>query len=493
MAFEWVAGLFQSDNQQTRGLSGDQAHSVALDDSNPYYNFRLRRHKAEGDLIADPGLLWYTSPYVKRRSGLGTHVSADVGEGNSANYTDILLVLSRDDYARAKEDWHQNAARALQQEFDNFCRRENYSRLHAHRPLGVRVVEDGSAAMGGVSLGLLRGEFVTGILPNLYTGPVRGSYPVIGVHVNLPGVWDGYQEVGRLYNDQILFTIGSHWLDNFSHPSLQEAALYRLRSTRTARFVHIINPDLQDQYQVTSIQQGGTNVLTLATRDGQPLAYMVLAVIDPPSEARARAKPEAGVRTGAARRSPCPALRRPAGLPSRRSPRPEAQAAERAAPRRRAASPTSQPPMLIDDADAAADDGPTSAPARRQDDHPRHAPSERIFTLQERGALLQKVHFANVHAGVRRLPRHPRRARHACREPGGDVPGPPPPVSLKAHVDGVVIGGAPCPPGESRSPSRATSRSRSAGQRWSTATCAGCTSTGGRTSARSAVPRRRRT
>ena len=31
MAFEWVAGLFQGDNQQTRGLSGDSAHTVALD------------------------------------------------------------------------------------------------------------------------------------------------------------------------------------------------------------------------------------------------------------------------------------------------------------------------------------------------------------------------------------------------------------------------------------------------------------------------------
>ena len=73
MAFEWVAGLFQSDNQQARGLSGGSGTNsgggsgIPLDDSNPYYNYRLRRHKAEGDLIADPGLLWYTSPYVKRR------------------------------------------------------------------------------------------------------------------------------------------------------------------------------------------------------------------------------------------------------------------------------------------------------------------------------------------------------------------------------------------------------------------------------------------
>src|SRR6188508_2667126 len=114
MAFEWVAGLFQSDNQQTRGLSGDSAHTVALDESNPYYNYRLRRHKAEGDLIADPGLLWYTSPYVKRRTGLGTHVGAEVGEG-TANYTDVLLILSPEDFERASAEWQQTATRTLQQ------------------------------------------------------------------------------------------------------------------------------------------------------------------------------------------------------------------------------------------------------------------------------------------------------------------------------------------------------------------------------------------
>ena len=35
MAFEWVAGLFQS--EEARGLSGESAASVALDESNPFY------------------------------------------------------------------------------------------------------------------------------------------------------------------------------------------------------------------------------------------------------------------------------------------------------------------------------------------------------------------------------------------------------------------------------------------------------------------------
>ena len=89
---DWISGLFQS--EQTRGLSGGSAPSIALDDANPYYNYRLRRHRAEGDLISDPALLWYTSPFVKQRSGLGTHVASEIGDGQ-ANYTDVLIVLSR--------------------------------------------------------------------------------------------------------------------------------------------------------------------------------------------------------------------------------------------------------------------------------------------------------------------------------------------------------------------------------------------------------------
>jgi hypothetical protein len=397
MAFDWIAGLFQS--EQTRGLSGDTASAVALDDSNPYYNYRLRRHHAEGDVVEDPGLLWYTSPYVKRRTGLGTHIAAERGEG-VANFTDVLIILAEEDFIRLEDDldeWTQKATRALAQEFENFCRREQFSRLHSHRQLGFRILCDGSPEMGGQSLGLTTGEFVTGLLPNLYTGPSRGSWPVIGVHLNLPGVWEGYQEVGRLHNDQILFTIGSHWLDNFAHPSLKEAALYRLQQYPDGSFVHIVNPDLQDRYQVTSIQQGGTNVLTLATRDGQPLAYMVLAVIDPPAEAAAPAPAPAASETGR------PGIAMPVAPAA-----PAAPAAKRqdgAAASRNRAEPDVAPPMLIDDAlqPVVADKGRLGAKTIIPD-----APSERIFTLQERGALLQKVHFSRVHARLRRLPRQTR-------------------------------------------------------------------------------------
>ncbi len=38
MALDWISNLFQS--EQARGLSGDSATGVALDDANPYYNYR---------------------------------------------------------------------------------------------------------------------------------------------------------------------------------------------------------------------------------------------------------------------------------------------------------------------------------------------------------------------------------------------------------------------------------------------------------------------
>lgn len=514
MAFEWVAGLFQADNQTTRGLSGGSAQSVALDDSNPYYNYRLRRHRAEGDLAADPGLLWYTSPYVKRRTGLGTHVAAELGDG-TANYTDVLVIMNREDYHRSGADWQYNAVRTLQQEFDNFCRRENFGRLHGHRPLGVRILEDGSPSVGGHHLALGRGEFITGLLPNLYTGPVRGSYPVIGVYVNLPGVWEGYEEVGRLYNDQILFTIGNHWLDNFCHPSLKEAALYRLRQYPDGTFVHIVNPDLQDQYQVTSTNQGGASVLTLATRMGQPLAYMVLAVIDPPGAQSqnelppvqaqpspvaashpnihmpaAPAQPAYGAPYGQPGQPGLPPAQPglPPGQPMHASPahpgvpghgvpghpgmhpaahppqqpmaqppggyghapygQPAAPVGPAAYPHHHPSNgvPSIAPPMMVEEQ---APRMPPRAPSNRVGGRTiiPDAPSERIFTLQERGALLQKVHFSafmqgyDVFLGSRgELGTH-------VENPAATFQVRKRSVSLVAHVEGVVVGGRQVPAG----------------------------------------------
>ncbi len=335
---DWIANIFQSD--QTRGLSGGAAGLVALDDSNPYYNYRLRRHSADGDLVSEPGLIWYTSAYAARRGGLGVHMEGNT-DGQLIGVTDVLMILSHADYSRAIQsdpEWFASATAGIREAFAELCERDGLSLPHPSRELGVRFLCDGSGEMGGQSLNLPAGEFVTGLLPNLYTGPVASSTPVVGVLINLPGVWEGYQEVGRLYDDQILFTLGAHWLDNFSHPSLEESALYRLQRYPDGSFVHLINPDLQDRFQVTSTDQDGASVLTIATLTGEPLAYMVLAVIE----------------------------------------------AEEA-------TPDVAPPMMLDD-EVQLSHRPASSLYGNKTIIP-DAVGERIFTLQERGALLQKVHF----------------------------------------------------------------------------------------------------
>jgi len=398
---DWAQGLYQS--EQARGLSGGSAGSVAFDDANPYYNYRLRKHGCTGDLIDDPALLWFTSSMVKDRAGLGTHIAAEIGEGQS-NYTDVLLILSKADFERADEAWMQAARREVSQEFDSFCRREGFKRRYAHRPLGLRVLCDGGEEMAGTSLGLNAGEFVTGLLPNLYTGPVTGSYAVIGVLLNIPGAWEGYKEVGRLHNDQILFTLGDHWLDSFCHPALREAALYRLQQAPDGSFVHIISPDLQDRYTYQSTEQDGASVLTLSTRDGEPLAYLVLALLDAPVSKETPNEPKPAIEMP---ETPFPSI------------------------------PSMAPPMLIDDELQPIGGSPRTVMP--------DAPSDRIFTLQERGALLQKVHFSafmqgyDVYVGVQGelgTSVVDKAATFQVRKKN---------VLLVAHIDGVMVGGSSVP------------------------------------------------
>jgi hypothetical protein len=382
MALDWIANLFQS--EQTRGLSGGQAAALALDESNPYYNFRLRRHTCDGDLVADPSLIWYTSPLVKRRAGLGTHVASEMSAG-VAGFVDALIVLSAADFDRAEDTempWLETLPGLLRDQFDQMCQRERLSRRFPKRRLGFRVLCDGGPEMGGHRFDLQPGTFITGLLPNLYTGPVETSRALVTVHASLPGAWTGWREVARLYDDQIVATLGAHWLDNFQHPRLREAALYRLQRGPDGRFVHVVSPDLQDRYQLVTRTQGTVTTSTLATRQGDVLAHIVLELADEPLE------------TGAA--------------------------------------PSISPPML-------------SGPRTLQPDSPRN----RVVSLQERGALLQRVHFGafmegyDVYLGTRGelgTAVDEKAATFEVRKKG---------VQLVAHVPGVEVGGQSIPPGSS--------------------------------------------
>jgi hypothetical protein len=186
--------------------------------------------------------------------------------------------------------------------------------------------------------------------------------------------------------------------------------------------------------------QGPASVLTLATRAGQPLAYMVLAVIDPPKSPPTPTPPS---RTSSPTSGTSPAAppRERTGDLARR---PEIQVPKLPSTsnsgRGRADSiPSIAPPMILEDSVKGTGSkigvgGKTIIP---------DAPSERIFTLQERGALLQKVHFStfmlgyDVYFGTRgELGTH-------VEDPAATFQVRKRTVSLVAHIDGVTIDGKP--------------------------------------------------
>ncbi|MDP2317077.1 MAG: hypothetical protein Q8P41_29565 [Pseudomonadota bacterium] len=426
-----ISRIFSTD--QTQGLSGGAEVVIDRDPASSFYASRLRKHRSDEDLVELPTWLWATASYNGRKGGLRSHIHAERGQG-VASFTDVLVVLNQVDARRAAqvegEPWTERAARAINEKFALYCQKERFELLYGTRPLRFWFVADGGQDMLGHSFGLGPGEFITGLLPNLYVGPAPRSRPVLAVHLHLPGAWEGYREVGRLYSDQILYTLGRHWLDNFHHPALREPGLYRLQQFPDGSLVHVISPELQDRYFVRSdALDGGASVLTLAERNGTPVAYLVLAVVETPAMA------DPGMTVGV----PLASLRS-AGL----GPTPvEVGAEDDADATVRAAGAA---------ADAAAyAPGPTVSSVTRRDQLQRtiipDAIEGRMLTLHERGALLQKVHFANfmdgydvyIGSGGRIATQMPD-PRATLQVRGGKV-------SLHVSVEGVRMDGRPQPAG----------------------------------------------
>ena len=375
---DFISRIFSSG--RTQGLSGGAEVVVDADPASAFYLSRLRRHSAESDLVEDPLQMWSTNSYVGRRGGLRAHVQAERGEG-IATFTDVLLVVNQPDARRAAQEqgWTDRVVRLLGEQFGEFCVAEKFELLYGTRPLRFYIVADGGKEMLNHRFDLEPGEFITGLLPNLYVGPARRSRPVLAVHMNLPGAWEGYREVARLYSDQIVLTLGRHWLDNYNHIGLKEPGLYRLQQYPDGSLVHVISPELQDRYYVRSDQtDAGPSVLTIAETSGRPVAFVVLAVI-------------------------------------------ESGTVEISTPRD--LDPTPVQVQLVDSASVGIDLGPSTsiervgAPAEtppalphlvattsgglsgRQRTIVPDAFEARILTLQEKGALLQKVHFSNFMEG----------------------------------------------------------------------------------------------
>ncbi len=271
-----------------RGLSGDARRVLAVDPSLDFFDACLRRHRTALDLVADPDQVWDAGMEsgASRAMGLEAHLRSASRE-RLVSLTDVLIVVSKADWSRAHADhgsrWTRHLVAGVRASFEDWCERAELSRGSTHRPFGVRVLVDGSADLQDQSLGLGPGEFVTGLLPNHYGGPAIASRPLISVMLNLPGVWMGYREVARLYDDQDLLTLGNHWLDNFAHPALVAPALYRLHYDPQEGLVHLTSPNVEGRFGLTRHgDPAGTSVYGLTRGDGQVVAWLVLALLETP-------------------------------------------------------------------------------------------------------------------------------------------------------------------------------------------------------------------
>ena len=394
----------------TRGLSGDADRVLPAEPVFAFFNDRLRKHHTAEDFVADPGLIWSTQTFLSRRGGLEAHLRAERGDG-VAGFSDILVVVNPHDWRRSlrllSEPWAAVAAHRLRTRFRTFCEENDFHRLFPQRPMGVRVVEDGGLEMGGASIGLEKGELVTGLLPNFYAGAHATSRPVVAFHLNIPGAWSGYREVGRLYSDQVLFTLGSHWLDNYQHPKLQLPALYRLQQFADGSFVHIVNPEAMPDVRILEQESNGATVLTLQHVSGVALAHIVLAMLDADSS---RAEPGAGAWSGA--------------------------------------SQTDDDIDLADLEEVSSGIAPVVPDAFQQSR--TVVPAEvgaRLLTLRERGVLLQRVHFARFMSGYDVFIGPGGEVGTALEAPSATLQIRRRSMAVVAHVDGVTVDGQALTPG----------------------------------------------
>ena len=261
----WLTRLFHGDDPST-----EEHRRPAVVDLIGYPGASLRQHKATGDLVADPGVVWRSGEH----DGLERHILAEP----TAPFTDVLLVLSHGDFVAATSASGAPWLTRLQTLFY-----DRYQALRAAEPslperrLRVRLVADGSGDVNRQSYGLPEGEFITGLAPHIYGGPSSRSRPLATVHLHLPDVSAGYRKVGRLFDDQRAFRLGSHWLDSFSDPELLEPALVELRPSADGGVEQRLRDDLPAEYSVQAEVQGGARVLTLR-RNERAFAHLVVEI-----------------------------------------------------------------------------------------------------------------------------------------------------------------------------------------------------------------------
>ena len=255
---DWVYGLFQS--ERTRGLSGPMRPALALDANNPFYNFRLWRHACQGSIADAPSLLW-------KHSGVGGGLAQHLEEPSSPPDAHVLVILSTEDHddVCSRASWLASATEIIRDE----------RARDTGRSAPVHILRDGDQAHGLPLFGLAAGEFITTCLPNTF---VAGDDEDVGwsIYMNRPSQEDDFRKVGTMHHGQRMLTVGNHWLDNIQEKSCPEPALYRLVQDDHGQIVHLLAPDVDHIYQLSTEMRDGHEVVTLATVQGEPVAHLLI-------------------------------------------------------------------------------------------------------------------------------------------------------------------------------------------------------------------------
>jgi len=359
---KWFARMLPSG--ATRGLSGDPSALLAVDPRETWYNNRLQCHRAKDDFVENPEKIWECSSEGRGSCGLLTHF-ASLDADERLGFTHILVIVSQEDVDDADEiygdHWRGDAEAHLLREIRSYLERTTIRPALAQQLPRVFVVPDGDKdLLSGHRLGLIKGEFVTAMVPNVHQATTDSDSELV-VFMSLPDAPGDFREVGRLYSDQLLFTLGNHWLDNHQCQEIPGAALYQVHRDPKGGYLQVINPDGAEQSRIEhGTAHDSADVISIHHKEKGVIARVVLAVAD-----KTIPTPQTRVDTAASLADESLAQLAPVPLAAQNS---------GAKP---SASPTIHGHLTI-------------VPDVME---------ESYVTLQETGALLQRVHFKNFMTG----------------------------------------------------------------------------------------------
>ena len=257
----------------SQGLSGGGSAPVDPAAAGSPLAARIRRHRRDGGggVGMDANAVW--------THGLREHLRAERPDGIC--WTDVVVVLAHAD------DPGPTLRQAMESDLaERHAAWARAERLPLRRAARVRVLIDGLAPHGdGPRLGLASGDFVTALSPSVHLAGTDTTATMI-VHACLPSEGSEYREIGRLHDDQLLFTVGNHWLDTFRHESIAEPCAWIVHRKADGTTVHQVCPALQHLLATHAHLDpaSGVNVVTLATRAGEPLLHVVLVDVEPPAD-----------------------------------------------------------------------------------------------------------------------------------------------------------------------------------------------------------------